>query len=140
MAIPVWPSELPQKFNIDGYSEKLRDGRLLTKTSAGPGKARLRFSAAVIPVAATMRLDYDAKARFERFWNEDTKGGVLAFLLPDQTHDGLPVLSGYEPLLDSAGNPIVMVSEWLAMFGQEAPTLTPWGVEFMASFTLNVMP
>jgi hypothetical protein len=142
MAIPVWPSELPQRFLVDGYSEKLRDGRLLSKTSAGPGKARRRFSSAVLPVSASIRLDYASKARFERFWYEDTEGGVLPFSIPDQTHDGLPLLDedGNVVLAGLTGQPILVTANWLAMFAQEAPTLTPYGLEFRASFTLNVMP
>lgn len=141
MAIPVWPSELPQRFLVDGYSEKLRDGRILTKTSAGPGKARRRFSAAVLPVTATMRLDFAAKARLERFWYEDTGGGVLPFILPDQTHDGLPIPDAAgNPVVDGSGNPILVTAKWLAMFGQDGVSIAPSGVQFTASFTLNIQP
>lgn len=141
MATPVWPIELPQRFRVDGYSEKLSDGRIISKTSAGPGKARRRFSAAVTPVTGAMRLDYAGKSRFERFWREDTRGGVLAFIMPDQTHDGMPLLteSGI-PIVDQLGNPILTTATWLVMFAQEAPTLAPYGVQWLASFTLNVLP
>lgn len=141
MAIPVWPESLPQRFLVDGYSEKLRDGRLMTKTSYGPGKTRRRFSSAVLPVAAAMLLDYDAKARFELFWEEDTQGGILPFTIPDQTHDGIPLLDGSgNPVLDGSGELLLVTATWLAMFGQDAPTITPWGLQFSASFVINVMP
>lgn len=113
----------------------------MTKTSYGPGKMRRRFSSAVLPVTASIRLDYDMKSRFERFWTDDTLGGVLAFYLPDQTHDGIPILDGPGfPVLDGAGEPILTTAFWLAVFGQDAPTFTPWGLDFTVSFTLNVMP
>jgi hypothetical protein len=141
MATPAWPATLPQRFLVDGYSEKLRDGRILSKTSSGPGKARRRFSSAVLPVTASLHLTNADKARFEQFWYEDTGGGVLAFTIPDQTHDGLPILDGSGlPILDGSGLPILATATWLAMFGEEAPTITPWGLEFNASFTLNVLP
>lgn len=142
MAIVVWPSELPQRFLVDGYSEKLRDGRILTKTSAGPGKARRRFSSAVIPVSATLHLTLTNKARFERFWTEETDDGTIPFLIDDQTRDLVPlVTSGGSILLDVYGNPVLVAAKWLAMFGQDGPTITPvGGVQYRASFTLNVMP
>lgn len=141
MTVPVWPQTLPQRFLVSGYSEKLRDGRIMTRTSAGPGKMRRRFSSAVMPVTASILLNYAEKQRFEQFWYEDTEGGVLAFLLPDQTHDNVSLLDETgDPVLDTEGNPILVTAQWLAVFGQEAPTITPYGLQFTAAFTLNVLP
>lgn len=140
MAVPLWPAELPRRVLRDGYSEKLRDGRLFSRTS-GPGKVRRRFSSAVLPVSASIIVDYAQKSRFERFWNEDTAGGSLPFIMPDQTHDGLPLLDeGGAPILDEGGAPILVTANWLTRFGQEPPRITPWGIQFMASFQLDVLP
>jgi hypothetical protein len=142
MAIPVWPAELPQRVLRDGYSEQLRDGRLFTKASAGPPKTRRRYSAAVLPVTASIVVDYAAKARLERFWTEETDWGALPFIMPDQTHDGVPILtSAGVPMLTSAGVPMLITAKWLAMFSEgAAPKFEPWGVQFKSSFSLTVLP
>jgi hypothetical protein len=142
MTVPIWPSDLPQKFLANGYSEKLRDGRIFVRTGTGPGKARRRFSSAVIPVNGSMYLRSDQKARFERFWNEDTNGGVLAFNIPDQTHDGFSILNDEGLFLTTdAGEPLIVTAKWLAMFAQEPPTFTTInGGYFSVSFGLSVLP
>jgi hypothetical protein len=94
-----------------------------------------------MPVSASIIIDYDAKSRFERFWIEDTSYGSLPFIMPDQTHDGVPILDeDGNSILDEGGNPLLIAANWLVMFGQEAPQIAPWGVQFQASFQLNVMP
>jgi hypothetical protein len=141
MAIPVWPSELSQHVIVDGYSEKSRDGRMFSRT-AGPGKVRRRYSSAVLPVTATIILSYAQKSRLERFVDEETAGGSLPFTMPDQTHDGLPLLDGGgDPVLDGSGNPILITANWLARFSENGlPQYSPWGIQFMASFQLDVLP
>lgn len=141
MTVPSWPTELPQRVLRDGYSEKLRDGRMFSRTQSGPGKVRRRYSSAVLPVAAAIIVTYAQKARLERFWTEETAYGSLPFIMPDQTHDGLPLLDGGGlPILDGGGLPILVTANWLARFAQEAPQITPWGLQFMAAFQLEVLP
>jgi hypothetical protein len=141
MAVPPWPAELPQRVLRDGYSEKLRDGRLFSRTQSGPGKVRRRYSSAVLPVSASLIIDEAQKARFERFWIEETAYGSLPFIMPDQTHDGLPLLDGGGlPVLDGGGLPILVTANWLVRFAQDAPQITPWGLQFMVSFPLEVLP
>jgi hypothetical protein len=142
MAVPVWPAELPQRVLTDGYSEKSRDGRMFSRTSAAPGKGRRRYSSAVLPVTATITLSYAQKSRLERFVDEETAGGVLPFTMPDQTHDGLPLLDGNGlPLLDGGGLPVLVTATWLARFSENGlPQYTSWGIQFMASFQLDVLP
>jgi hypothetical protein len=142
MAIPVWPLELPQRVLTDGYSEKARDGRMFSRTSAAPGKVRRRYSSAVLPVAAAIIVTYEQKSRLERFIDEEIAGGVLPFTMPDQTHDGLPLLDGDgDPVLDGDGIPILITANWLARFSENGlPQYTPWGIQFMASFQLDVLP
>lgn len=141
MTHPVWPSELPQRVLRDGYSESLRDGRLFSRMSGGAPKVRRRFSSSTLPVSASIHVDYDQKSRLERFWNEETQGGSLPFIIPDQTHDGLALLDGSgNPILDGSGNPILISTNWLALFGEEAPKVTPWGIQFTVAFNLVVLP
>jgi len=141
MAIPVWPAELPQRVLVEGYSERTRDGRLFSATSAGPPKVRRRFSAAVMPVAAAIYASWDQKARFERFWAEDTSGGTLPFIMPDQSRDQVPLLaSSGESLTTESGITILIVAKWLALFAREPPQITPMGVRFRISFQLEILP
>ncbi len=138
----VWPSELPQRVLRDGYSEKLRDGRLFSRTQSAPGNVRRRYWSAVMPVSAAIIVDYARKARLERFWNEETGGGTLPFILPDQTHDGLALLDddGVE-IHDDDDAPILVTAYWLARFAENnGPQFTPWGLQFQASFQLDVLP
>lgn len=143
MAVPVWPSPpLPSRVLRDGYSEKLRDGRLFSRTQSGPGKVRRRYSSAVLPVSASIIVDYAQKSRLERFVEEEIASGALPFIVPDQTHDGLPLLDGSGlPILDGGGLPILVTAHWLVMFSENAlPQFAPWGLQFMASFQLDVLP
>ncbi|TXN64984.1 hypothetical protein [Methylobacterium sp. WL6] len=141
--IPIWPSDLPQRFLRDGFGRTLADGRLSTKMERGPSKRRRGSSAAVAPVTGAMDLPVDLAARFERFWDEDTGGGCLPFLLPDQILDGLPLLAAPGvPLLDASGLPIVAASWWLAMFsGDQAPSIkNVAGAFYRVSFQIEVLP
>ncbi len=140
MAIPVWPTLLPQRVTIMGYSERLADGRLKSQTDTGPGKVRRRYSSAARQVNAQIVLYQDQKSRFDRFWNEDTKGGALPFIMPDQTGDGWALLDDLgTPILDNLLNPLLVTSLWLARF-DEAPTISLIGGVFHIAFTLSVLP
>lgn len=139
----VWPAELPQRVLASGYSEGLGDGRLRTQMETGPMKVRRRFSSVARPVAASFRVSPDGKARIERFWQEDIRGGSLPFRIPDQTHDGLPLLAGDGlMLLDDQGRPLFITAWWLVMAGDAPPSFTPLqrGLAYTASFPLMVMP
>ncbi|SEP21333.1 hypothetical protein SAMN04487843_108203 [Methylobacterium sp. ap11] len=139
----VWPSELPQRVLASGYSETMGEGRLRTQMEAGPMKVRRRFSAVVRPVPASFRVSPDGKARLERFWREEIGGGSLPFLMPDQTHDGLPLLTDDSlQLLDDQGRPLINTAWWLVMAGDAPLSFTPLqrGMAFSASFPLVVMP
>ncbi|MFO1126381.1 MAG: hypothetical protein U1E25_14630 [Methylocystis sp.] len=142
MAVPSWPAELPQRVLRDGYSEKLRDGRLFSRTQSAPGKVRRRYSSAVLPITASIIIDETQKSRLERFWYEDTGGGTLPFVIPDQTHDGLPMLDNFgNPVITDAGAEILITANWLARFSENGgPQFTPWGLQFQAAFQLDVLP
>jgi hypothetical protein len=142
VAIPVWPSALPQRVLRSGYSEQSQDGRLFTRTSAGPPKTRRRYSRVLQTVPAAIIIDYDGKARLERFVREEIVQGSLPFIFPDQSHDGVPF--GDElvaDLLDESGAVLIDTAKWLVMFAQnELPRYEPFGLAWKASFTLSVMP
>lgn len=128
MPIPFWPSDLPQRLGIEGYGQGLADGRLRTSMEAGPPKMRRRFSSAAKPVQGQFLGFANDHARLERFWNEETGGGSLPFLLPDQTRDALPLLTDDgTPLLDDQGRPLINTAWWLCLFGENPPALAAVG-------------
>lgn len=139
---PVWPADLPQRLLQDGYSYGFADGRLKTPMEAGPAKMRRRFSSAPRPVAGQFYGSEDDIARLERFWNEETAGGSLPFLIPDQNRDALRLATddGLQ-LLDDQGRPLINTAWWLVMFGDSPPQkAVVSGLIHKASFTLVVLP
>lgn len=140
--IAIWPSDLPQRFQREGYSRGFADGRLSTPMEAGPPKTRRRFSSAVKPLTVTMDEREDAFARLERFYEEELRGGVLPFLLPDQARDGLPLMADVGvPLLDDAGRPLLVSAWWLVMFGGNLPTPQDRGGGwYRSTFSLSILP
>jgi len=137
----VWPTALPQRFLVDGYSLSQPDGRLRSPMDAGPPKVRRRSSAAVRNVSAQIIVTFDAHGRFDRFWAEDTSGGVLPFLVPNPQVDDLIVTdeSG-ATLTDESGNEVQAVDYWLVQFGESPPQTSPDGLEFRISFPLIILP
>lgn len=142
MALPHWPAELPQRVMHPGFSERMPDGRLFSRMDSGPGKSRRRYSSAAQGVAARILVDIDQKARFERFWNEETKGGVLPFIMPDQTHDNIDLAISSGEIADTQGDvDLVIASNWLVLFGEDAPTVSiVSGTVYAIDFSLKVMP
>lgn len=140
--IPYWPSDLPQRFQREGYSRGFADGRLSTAMEAGPPKTRRRFSSAVKPVQVTLDEREDAFARLERFFEEEVAGGTLPFLIPDQTRDALPLMAdGGLQLLDEQGRLLINTSWWLVLFGGSLPTPQDRGGGwYRSTFGLSVLP
>ncbi|MCE7028480.1 hypothetical protein [Jiella avicenniae] len=141
MPYPVWPAELPQYPSENGYQRGARDGRSFTKPQNGPPKIRRRTSAAVKPVSVTFRMDTNQLARFERFFEEDTGGGLM-FVMPDAAFHGQPLLTeAGQPLLTETGKPILISAWWLVVFDEEAPLVTDAGWPFYdVSFSVLVWP
>lgn len=142
MTIAVWPADLPQKLITDGYSYSFADGRLKTAMDAGPPKMRRRFSSAVRPAAGQFYGSADDMARLERFWMEETGGGALPFVLPDQNSDGLGLQADDgTQLLDDHGQPLINTASWLALFGETPPQRqVVSGLIWKAAFTLTILP
>lgn len=140
MTLPSYPSELPRP-NRDGYKVARGDGRTIGRTDAGPPIRRRRFSAVPKTVSFVTDLTQSQKARFDRFYDEDTAEGTLPFLLPDWAVHGTPLLTaGGAPLLTAGGVPLLISRIWLCVFGDQLPVETPRGVEWRMSFSLLVLP
>lgn len=139
--IPTWPTELPRRVLQEGFNKGFGDGRLSTKMESGLPKTRRRFSAVGKPVQAAINLSTDQSARLERFYDEDTAGGALPFLMRDQLGSGLALLANGLALTDAAGRPLVTESWWLVMFGEAPPSVRPLsGDLYRAEFLLTILP
>ncbi|MER8762897.1 hypothetical protein [Mesorhizobium sp. M0968] len=108
---------------------------------AGPPNVRRRFSAVASSVSFSTQLDRSQLARFDRFYDEETKQGTLPFLLSDPGTDGWPLLSDDgTPLLTDEGVPILMAETWLCLFGQQLPVVAAMDMIWKVTFQVVVMP
>lgn len=140
MTIPMWPTELPRPERA-GFQSEAPDGRQSTQLDAGPPRVRRRFSAAVTPIAMTIYVSSDLRARFQRFWSEDTASGSLPFLIPDWRFDLHPLLTADGASALTADGTSLLIEAWaLAMFGQEKPRDVPAGIKWRISMSISLMP
>lgn len=140
MTLPSYPSELPKPLS-DSYQVGRGDGRIVTRNDAGPANVRRRFSSVVNTVQFSTFLSRAQLSRFDRFYDEDTKGGSLPFLLPDPGLDGWALLTDEGlPLLTDEGLPLLVAETWLVMFGSKLPVVTNKALYWTVSFELSVLP
>lgn len=142
MTVLVWPPEIGQWMTAPDFTIAARDGRMKTPPEAGPVKLRRRFSSAPAPVAGQMRCTLNEKARMERFWDEETLGGVLPFTFPDQVYNNAPLLTeAGELILTEDDEAILIESYWLVQFAEPIQWRPIRGQgSWMASISLNIMP
>lgn len=79
----TWPSGLPQKPLLDGFSEGKQDIILRTEMDVGPAKRRRRYTWAPARFAVSLVCTTAQVATFETFVETTLNGGVDAF---DWTH------------------------------------------------------
>ncbi|TRL38039.1 hypothetical protein [Rhizobium straminoryzae] len=140
MTIATWPAELPKPERAT-WSSLLQEARLRRASDAGPAGYRRRFSNVAKVVTLSVLLDADQRARFDNFFEHDTKKGSLLFRMPDPTTDGWALrTSGGSLLLTSDDQPMLIAAMWLCTFGDQLPTETIVGIDFRKTFTVEVMP
>ncbi|MBT9370270.1 hypothetical protein [Rhizobium sp. CSW-27] len=140
MTVAVWPSELPPP-EQQGYKKTAQDPRQKRAGDIGPAGYRRRFSGVARPVSLSFLLDRGQKARFDRFYEEETGFGTISFDMPDPTTDGWPALdSNGEQMLDSEGRPMLLTRIWRCKFADGAPEETVVDTQFRVTFSILVMP
>lgn len=140
MSVPVWPAELPPP-NRSGFSLESGDGRLRSRTDAGPPRFRRRYSATAAPVQLTVDLTRPQLGRFDAFLAEDLAGGSLPFLMPDPLSHGWALLTGGEELLRiEDGTGLLIDAWWLVLIGDRMPARGIVGSRIRVSLALVVLP
>lgn len=121
MAVPVWPTSLPQAIETDTYQEGYGDGRLRSSMEAGPAKVRQRFRPAR-PLSGIIIMTDDELAAMLAFLDSDLAGGSLPFTFPKGAGRG--------------------VGSWLVRFADQMPAYVPSpGLgEWRVTLTLEILP
>lgn len=81
MAIPVWPTSLPQFFLRGGYKEGFKNTVLRSPMDSGPTKTRQRFTNSPTVLDGAMPLTDDQVATFKTFYEDDLGNGGLSFTI-----------------------------------------------------------
>ncbi len=140
MTMLSWPDDLPRP-DRGGFQGEASDGRRSTPLDAGPPRVRLRFSAAATSIAMAITVTADQRARFERFWRQESRGGSRAFVMTDWRFDGHDIASSDGPALTTeAGAPLRIEARQLAMFADGRPREVPVGNGWRISFSVLWLP
>lgn len=111
MAIPVWPTSLPERFDADGYEEEEANNILRSETDMGPPMVRKRTSANVLPVKGSLYLTTAQRATLREFYRDDCQSGSIRFSWVDQiTGDPLEYRFKEPPKWGAKTNELHMVT------------------------------
>jgi len=92
MAIPPWPTSLPQRPLSDGFSETPPNLLVRSATDIGPAKVRRRATVGVSRLKAAFRLSPAQLTTFRSFFASDLQGGALSF---SWTHPGTGAVGAF---------------------------------------------
>lgn len=82
--MPTWPSDLPQQFERDGFSDSLADQLARPGLPGGPGAARrLAGRREGYPISGRMLMTTAQWNMLTAFWRDDLAYGALEFDFPD---------------------------------------------------------
>jgi len=82
MAIPVWPSTLPQKPEQGGYQEGFASTVIRSPTDTGRTKRRRRFLTGPRLLTVTMPMTDAQLLIFNAFYEDTIAHGALSFTFP----------------------------------------------------------
>lgn len=74
-----WPSDLPDGWLLDGYTESPQDRKLRSGMDAGAPKQRARFTAGIDQFRGSILMNLDEVDRFELFYDNELQQGTLPF-------------------------------------------------------------
>ena len=83
MAAVLWPTALPQSFEIEGYSIRPSENVIREQMEVGPPKTRRRASVSTVAVAAELKLTESQREFFDAFYKNVLFHGTRAFKMRD---------------------------------------------------------
>lgn len=139
MSVAHWPESLPPVLRAPFNASRMEGRR--RKSSEGVPAYKRRFSRTALRVVLGIEATAAQRAVFHAFFDDDTAGGSLPFVLPDPTLDGQRLLTGSgDVLLHSNGQPLLIAANWLCLFGDELPQEQIVGGRFAITFSVWVLP
>lgn len=87
----TWPSDLPQFFMRENYSEKLPNNLARSQTDVGPAKVRRRSTSNVGEMGGSMFMTIAQLATLREFHDVTLSQGAHAFEFPDQYGGSTPL-------------------------------------------------
>ncbi len=140
MPLVQWPFELPLPMRA-GFAKSRLEARRASRPDAGPKRSRRQWSKVGQSVSMMLDLSVDELARFDLFYNEETKEGSLPFAMAEPGKDGHGLLNEVDFVLtDENDNPVLIASTWLCLFGEQLPSDGVIGVRRRLNFDLAVLP
>lgn len=122
MAIPVWPLTLPQTGLRTGYEENFPNNLLISQGDVGTGKVRVKGATPPFTFTVPMEMTTAQRGILKTFVQSTLKDGALRF---EFTHpvDGTTFEARIVPVSD-----------------ESLYTATPYGLNYMVSLKLMVLP
>lgn len=140
--IAIWPVALPRP-DRGTWQLQPQDARRKRQSDAGPPGYRRRFSSVARTVSLSLILSHDECAIFDRFFHDTCQEGAVRFWMPDPSREDWPLttMTGVPLLADDIPlDPLTLSERWLCAWGDQLPTETVQGIEFLKSFNIMVLP
>ena len=140
MTLPVWPTDLIEPLG-DNWKLVRGDARRRGRGDQGPPRMRRGISKAVDQVQMSLMVTHNERARFERFYVEETGEGALPFLMPDWSRNGdhLTMADGTF-LTDASGNRLTMSVTRACLFGDQLPSYAAVGTHWQLGLVVVYLP
>ena len=140
----TWPDSLPYHPDRESFTYRPGDGRRASETDSGIDSVQRRLSGAVKSLSLTLICSLDQVVRIERWWKEDTKGGVREWLMPNPLITDVPLTDEYgNALINGDGNNITTDAWVLVRFRPrgEPPAFTLYSAhEWQVTLDLEILP
>ncbi|MEP2437591.1 MAG: hypothetical protein ABJH93_11905, partial [Roseibium sp.] len=133
--------DLPEP-NGQGWKLLRGESRRRAQGDQGPPRMRRGISKAVDQMQMTLLLTHNERARFERFYREETSEGALPFLMPDWSRNGdLLTMADGTVLTDASGNRLTMSVIVPCLFStDQLPSYAAIGAHWQLAFVITVLP
>jgi hypothetical protein len=115
----IWPVDLPQTVDQDGYKEARLPNAVRSQVDQGRPKARRRYTASIKSFTVSLLLDEDQTEILDEFYDDTTAAGSLEF-----------------DWVDPRTNEAAVVQFW----GDPPAIATAGGTLYKATFQMIILP